>query len=272
VLPILLITGFFAYQAYQDVEPAYSAASQIVVLPAVASAESTDGGEGAADQPTLSNPYSASGGTRFAATVLARNLNNTAAIRQSLAIPSSTTEIFSATPSSTAPIVIINAQAASPARVLELLDQVTAQAGVVLEKFQTDAGAPVSTMYRLAPAVPVAEVENVTPSPLRTVGAIVVIGLGLATLVAATLDSYLRRRADRRKAAVAGKDSASAEAVDVRDPVSGPLTNGQRSAPADGSRSAEGRRMGIQRPVNGRGAHGENGAVPRTKDQPTSRH
>jgi hypothetical protein len=192
-LPIVLIAGFFAQQAYKAVEPAYTASVTVVVLPSLAeSAGNPPPPEGV---PVPTNPFNGSGGARFAAAVLARNINSTA-YPQKIGLPPGH-GTFTADAAREQPIIQIDATASSPEAVVDLLDKVSAGAATVLNDFQAEAGAPEDKRYRAAAAVPVGKVEDVTPSRMRSAGAIGVLGLAVAAAPAAALDSALLRRRPR---------------------------------------------------------------------------
>lgn len=186
-LPLVLVTAVLAAGAYQAVPPVYTSSVSIVVLPA----NTPEVEESAA--PIPDNPYSGSGGPRFAASVLARNIN-TDGYRERIGLDVSDDVAFEASASNDQPMIRIDATAPTPELVLETLTAVTGQAGVVLAEFQTTAGAPEVKQYRIAAAVPADRVEDVTPSRLRSAGAIAVLGMGLAAALATALDALLRRR------------------------------------------------------------------------------
>ena len=191
-LPVLALTGWFAVQAYEAVPSEYTSTVSVVVLPSNVVQEEV---EGAPPQPD--NPYSGSGGPRFAAAVLARNIN-TEAYRERIGLGDAEGVTFEASASQQQPIIRIDAVAPTPEEVLTTLDAVVAQADEVLVEFQTQAGAVAPDLFRLAPAVPADRVEDVTPSRFRTAGAIAVLGGLVAAGLAAGVDALARLRRDRR--------------------------------------------------------------------------
>src|SRR5690606_34298013 len=96
----------------------------------------------------------------------------------------------------------------TPEAVLETLSVVAAAANEVLGEFQEAAGAPPSTWYRTAPAVPAAEVEDVTPSRWRTAGAVLAVGSAFAAALATGVDALINRR----------RRSSASEPTDVHAP------------------------------------------------------
>jgi hypothetical protein len=200
-VPLLLVTAGFAAQSYRTVEPVYSGTVSLVVLPSLKKA---DGAQAESEEASGRNPYSGQGGARFAVAVLARNVNSPA-FRSKLGLAPTSTELVQATTGSQQPIIQIDAQAATPDAVYALLDRASEQAGVVLNEFQAEAGAPADTRYRMAPGVPAGGVVDVTPSRLRVSGAIAVVGFGLAAALATVLDVVLLQRRRRREAGHDGR-------------------------------------------------------------------
>ncbi|RYV50774.1 hypothetical protein [Pengzhenrongella frigida] len=196
VLPVLAISGYFAMQAYEAVEPQYTASTSIVILPS----QTLPGEEGAVETPTLENPYAGSGGPKLAAAVLAKNIDSSS-FRDRLGMAPDDTSTFEASVAQTQPIITVDAMANSPEAAIATLDAVTESARVVLDEFQAVAEAPEAKRYLVAAAVPVSNVTDVTPSRWRTAGAILVVGAGLAALLAVALDAALKAR--RRDAVLA---------------------------------------------------------------------
>lgn len=187
-VPIVVVAGYFAQQAYEAVPSEYTSSVSIVVLPS----NTPDPVDEAAAAVLPDNPYSGSGGPRFAAVVLARNIN-TEAYRERIGLDGAQDITFEAIASTEQPIIAIDAFGPTPEVVASTLDAVAGQAEVVLRDFQTQAGAPEERLYRIAPAVPADRVEDVTPSRFRTAGAIGVIGLALAGIVGTAVDVVVRR-------------------------------------------------------------------------------
>jgi hypothetical protein len=201
-LPLLLLTALVSLRAYEGVPPRYTASVSFVVLPSLlVDARGDD------DSAAAVNPYSNQGGTYFAAAVLTKNINGTA-FRDRLGLTKDHTEVFEAWDSDDAPVVTIEATDNSQQQVYGLLDQIRTEAGEVLDEFQQAAGARRGSYYRLAPAVPVGPVQDVTPSRYRAAGAFAVIGLALTMAAAAGLDALLLRR--RRRSEEAAKEARAA--------------------------------------------------------------
>ncbi|HEX5333031.1 MAG TPA: hypothetical protein VFW79_10345 [Cellulomonas sp.] len=188
-VPIFALAAWMSFQAYQAVPSVYSSAVSIVVLPnsTPQPVEPTP-----AATPVPDNPYSGSGGPRFAAAVLARNINSRD-YRALVGLADAPDVTFTATASADQPIIRIDATGPTPEIVTSTLEAVTTEASVVLADFQTAAGAPEIKLYRIAPAVPADRVEDVTPSRWRSAGAILVLGVAIAVVLATSLDSGLRR-------------------------------------------------------------------------------
>ena len=194
-LPVLLVAGYLAYQSYQSVPAVYSSSVSVTVLkPVEPPPPPPDPETGEIVKPYEANPYS---GPDLAAAVLARNLNS-AAFEDALGLNEDRNQTVEADPARDEPIIQVIATAESPAAVGAILEEVTIRAGTILDAFQAEAGATEGARYKLAPAVPADVVEDVTPSRLRTAGAIVVMGLGVAAALATLLDMALERRAARR--------------------------------------------------------------------------
>ncbi|PVU83505.1 hypothetical protein DDP54_11425 [Cellulomonas sp. WB94] len=187
-VPIVALTAWMSFQAYQSVPSVYSSAVSIVVLPN----STPQAVEGTVETPVPDNPYSGSGGPRFAAAVLARNINSRD-YRNLVGLGDASDVTFSATASADQPIIRIDATGPTPEVVTSTLEAVTTEASVVLANFQTAAGAPEIKLYRIAPAVPADRVQDVTPSRWRSAGAILVLGAAIAVVFATSLDSALRR-------------------------------------------------------------------------------
>jgi len=191
-LPVMLVAGFLAFQSYQSVPAVYSSSASVTVLQPVAPPPPPpDPVTGEVVLPYETNPYS---GPNLAAAVLARNLNS-ASFEDGLGLDAELNQTVEADPARSDPIIQVIATAESPAAVEAILTDATARAATILDTFQAEAGATEGARFTLAPAVPTDKVEDVTPSRLRTAGAIVVIGLGLAAALATLLDMGLDRRA-----------------------------------------------------------------------------
>lgn len=185
-VPVVALTAALAMNAYSAVAPVYGSSVSVVILPALPN-PSSDGGEDAR------NPYASSGGPRFAAAVLSRNINGSE-YRNRIGLPEGSTVTFESTVATQQPIMRIDATGPTPESVLEVLDAVAAEAEVVLGEFQAAAGAEPSTWYRTAPAVPASEIEDVTPSRFRTAGAVMAVGAALAAALATAVDALINRR------------------------------------------------------------------------------
>ncbi|MGV8968638.1 MAG: hypothetical protein ACOH2F_20450 [Cellulomonas sp.] len=207
VLPVLAITGFFAMQAYQQVEPQYTASTSIVILPS----QPVAGAPANADTPTLDNPYAGSGGPKLAAAVLSKNINSST-FRDQLGLAAGDTSTFSSSVAQAQPIITVDATGSSPAAVLSTLDGVTAASRVVLDQFQAVAEAPEAKRYLVAAAVPASDATDITPSRWRTAGAILVIGIALAAILAVSVDAAMRSR--RR-----GEEQTDGSAPESPEPV-----------------------------------------------------
>jgi hypothetical protein len=187
-VPVLALTAWMSFHAYQSVPSVYSSAVSIVVLPN----STPQPADATAATPVPENPYSGSGGPRFAAAVLARNINSRD-YRELVGLGDASSVTFTATASADQPIIRIDATGPTPEIVTSTLEAVTNEASVVLANFQTVAGAPEIKLYRIAPAVPADQVADVTPSRWRSAGAILVLGAAIAVMLATSLDSALRR-------------------------------------------------------------------------------
>lgn len=240
-LPVLLVALVGAGFAYRSVAPVYTSSVSVAVLPSTP-APTAPGEE---QTPAGENPYSGSGGARFAAAVLARNIN-TGTYRDSVGLGGGDDVTFSAEASSQQPMIRIDATGPSPESVLDTLDRVAGQAGVVLNQFQVSAGASEATLYRLAVAVPADTVSDITPSRWRNAGALVAAGLVVAASLATALDLALRRRPERparteHELHPAGDGHAAA---DVVSPRQSPAETGD-SQLADGSGTPTGGGPGV---------------------------
>lgn len=207
-LPVLALAVFGAWKAYESVAPVYSSSVSIAVLPAAPVPDPTPTAPGAKVTPTPvpENPYAGSGGPRFAAAVLARNID-TGTYRNQVGLSDRSDVTYTASASTQEPIIKIDATGPTPETVTDVLDRITGQAGVVLNEFQTSAGAAPEALYRLAIAVPADTVSDVTPSRWRNAGAIVALGLALAAILATALDVALRRRPSARRRRVEDEDA-----------------------------------------------------------------
>jgi hypothetical protein len=192
-LPLVALTALFAYQAYESVEPEYTASRWIVILPSLEQdnlAPAPTQADAEVEPP--SNPYSGQGGSRFAVAVLTRNLNSTAfhaRIEPRLAGRGT----FEADAANEQPLIEIVAVAPREEDVYSILDAVVEEAAVVLHEVQMSANAPTETHYRIAPAVPAGPAEDATPSRFRVAGAIAVVGSGLSMILAVASDGLLTR-------------------------------------------------------------------------------
>lgn len=198
-VPMLLVVGLLAFQAYSAVEPLYTSSRSVVVLPSLDETAAQAAERGGEDEPDdEDNPYSGQGGSRFAVAVLKRNINSTA-FEDRLDLAKGVEQTFEAESSDDQPMIHVVVTAPSEQAVYALLDKVVAESAVVLDEFQAEAGAPEVTRYRIAPAVPAGPVEDATPSRLRSAGAIVVLGGGLVAALVVGADALLTRRRRREE-------------------------------------------------------------------------
>lgn len=237
-LPILALTGYLAAASYQAVEPVYTSSASIVVLPGV----SPDDSESEEEADSF-NPYSGSGGgPRLAASVLSRNIDGSA-FRDRLGLAEAPDLTWEASTADQQPIVTIDVTGPTPEIVLDVLDRITAEAAEVLIEFQSNAGASEGAGYRAASAGPSDMVDDVTPSRLRTAGAIAVVGAGLAAGFAAGVDALLTARRRRAEANTAkpkpilpksddGSKGLRASRLGSVDRASGPAEHGGGSGGA----------------------------------------
>ncbi|GAA3509890.1 hypothetical protein [Georgenia daeguensis] len=222
-LPVMLLAGILAYQAYQSVPSVYSSSVSVTVLaPVEPPPPPPDPVTGEIVEPYEANPYS---GPNLAAAVLARNLNS-ASFEDGLGLDPDRNQTIEADPARDDPIIQIIATAESPATVNAILGEVTVKAATILDQFQAEAGATEGARYNLAPAVPTDAIEDVTPSRFRTAGAIVVIGFGVAAALATLLDMGLehRRGARRRGAPEPGPAPAPGPGDEPATATAGPAT------------------------------------------------
>lgn len=259
-LPIMLVATLFAVQSYQAVEPRYSGSVSVVVLPSLPPGMTEEEAEAAAAaaESDAPNPYGGSGGTRFAAAVLSRNING-AAFANRLDLPDDANISFSASASQQQPMIRFDAEASNPEAVVAALDAISTEANVVLNEFQAEAGAPQATRYRVAPAVPVGDIEDVTPSRMRNAGAILVMGLVAGAVAATVVDSAIARR--RREAAArtaegqgvekAAESSTDSASIEESDATTSPSEEDE-SALAPAGQSTSGTAVGTTRRSGGK--------------------
>lgn len=257
-LPVLALAIVGAYKAYESVAAEYSSSVSIAVLPAAPVPTPTPT-PGAEKTPAPENPYAGSGGPRFAAAVLARNIN-TGTYRAQIGVTDRPDVTFTATASTQQPMIKIDATGPTAESVLDTLDRVTGQAGVVLNEFQTSAGAPQETLYRLAIAVPADTVTDITPSRWRNAGALIAVGLAAAATLATALDVALRRR----RAARGGRRKAAANVTepDETGELEDDKTPDEERAAADGAVAAERSHPAIPAPIVPDGAAAPERDVP----------
>lgn len=257
VLPVLAISGYFAMQAYEQVESQYTASTSIVILPS----QSEAGVDPESEVPTLDNPYAGSGGPKLAAAVLAKNIDSSA-FRDRLGLTPTDTSTFEASVSQSQPIITVDAIASTPEATLATLDAVTESARVVLDEFQAVAEAPEAKRYLVAAAVPASSATDVTPSRWRTAGAILVIGTILGMILAVAVDGALRRRSDRTLA----EPEQTRDDIDGIDGIDGPVTGASSTRPVERAdvASAE-EETGEPRPRGRSGRETHAAAIPRAR-------
>ncbi len=198
-VPMLLVVGLLAFQAYSAVEPLYTSSRSVVVLPSLDETAAQAAEEEEVEPDDEDNPYSGQGGSRFAVAVLKRNINSTA-FEDRLDLEKGVEQTFEAESSDDQPMIHVVATAPTDQAVYALLDRVVRESAVVLDEFQAEAGAPEITRYRIAPAVPAGPVEDATPSRVRSAGAIMVLGGGLVAALVVGVDALLNRRRRREEA------------------------------------------------------------------------
>ena len=205
-LPLLLIVGWFSYDAYSTVKPVYYAHAVVGLTPPSTKIYSPPQGVALARNGLLDI-----GGADLIANMTAVGLREPSALDGVVAgggLPDYTSRLFPL-PSGTQPLpmVMIEETAADPAAVTRTLELVIAQADKTLRRLQQQARVPEEEMVTpfvvSPPSVPTAGM----PSRTRSTVAIFVAGAGLTVIATVFADILL----SRLSAAMRRRRSAAAE-------------------------------------------------------------
>lgn len=178
----LLLTIGFCVAALSLVAVQYEANSTVLLIP-----PTTTVGAGG-------NPYLALGGLQGAADVVARAMSGASVSNEVTPPGGSASYTFQVDATSSAPMLVIQAQDSSAAGAIATLDGLLAKAPQVLNALQTQVGAPPKSFINVGPItkdkIPVVNRKNQT----RAVVVAGVVGLAVMLFGTNLLDGYLVKR------------------------------------------------------------------------------
>jgi len=196
VLPLLLITAWFAHKSYISVKPVYYSSAVIGIAPPSMRIDQMELGV-----PVPRNGLLDVGGAPLIAQMAAEGLHNPDVVQRVVAAggqPNYTARMFPVPATSPPlPLIMIEATESQSADATKTVELVIAQADSTLRTLQQLAGVPGDQMVApftvSPPSVPAAGM----PSRTRSTIAIFVAGAGLSVLIGTVVDVLLMRRKSR---------------------------------------------------------------------------
>lgn len=205
VVPLLLVTAWYAQASYKAVKPVYYSQAVISLAP-----PSTRVDQSLPGAQVPRNGLLDVGGATLIANIAAYSLHNPATVERVVAAggqPNYITRMFPVAPTQQQlPLVMIEATENNPADATKTVELVIAQADPTLKELQRQARVPDDQMVVAFVVSPPSFPAGATPSRTRSAISIVIAGTGLAVLIAVVVDVTLtkrkRRAQDSRPAAV----------------------------------------------------------------------
>lgn len=226
VLPLLLVTAWFAHKSYVSVKPVYYSSAVISLAPPSTRVDQSEPGA-----PVPRNGLLDVGGAELIANMAAYGLHNPDVVQRVVAAggqPNYISRLFPVPATSPQlPLIMIEATENNPEDATKTVELVIAQADSTLTTLQQQARVPddqmVTSFTVSPPSPPVAGM----PSRTRSTISIFAAGAALSVLVGTVLDVLMTRR----KARVKERGKADVEdAADTPPAPPRPETNGHHSA------------------------------------------
>ena len=146
---------------------------------------------------TATNPYLQLGGLTTAVDVLARALNDPR-VHDQIIKPGEAGDYLAQRDFLTAaPLLVVTAEATNANRARDIRDAVLQAAPEVLSELQATVGVPADSRLTMETIVSDGSADLVYKTVLRSIIAVVVLGLALSLLLAAAVDAWLIRRRAR---------------------------------------------------------------------------
>lgn len=198
VVPLLLITLWYAYGSYKDVKPVYYSQAVISLAPPSSRVDQSLPG---AQVPR--NGLLDVGGATLIANIAAYTLHNPATVERVVAEggqPNYITRMFPVAPTQQQmPLIMIEATEDTPADATKTVELVIAEADPALKDLQRQARVPDDQMVQSFVVAPPSVPAAAMPSRTRSAISIVVAGTGLSILLAVLVDVVAARRKRRTK-------------------------------------------------------------------------
>lgn len=198
VLPLLLITGWFAHHVYESVKPVYYSSTVIGIAPPNSRVDLP-----AAGALVPHNGLLDVGGPTLIANMAVFGMNDPTVAAQVVAAGGKSywARMFpSPAMEAPLPLILIETTQQDPVSAAKTIEAAVAQAGPVLHSVQQQAGVAEDLMVKPIVVSPQTPPSPGTPSRLRSTIAIFIAGSGLAILFAVVFDVLvMRRRASKNK-------------------------------------------------------------------------
>jgi hypothetical protein len=206
MLPLLLVTVWYSYQAYVSVKPVYYSQAVVGLAPPSFRID-----QAAAGQPVARNGLLDVGGASLLANMTALGVRQPAVVERVVAAggrPDFTAKMFPVPPTaSPIPLIMIEQTAPTPDAAKKTLQLVIGEVTASLKSLQQNADVPPETMVATFVVAPPSEPVAAVPSRTRATASIFVAGLGLSVVVTVLVDVLLGRR--RKKSVDAAPQTPS---------------------------------------------------------------
>lgn len=194
LLPLLLVTTWFSYDAYSSAKPVYYANTVIGFSPPSVRMDTP----GPLSNEVRRNGLLDIGGAALVANLTALGLKDPAVVGRIIAaggLPDYSAKVFPIVPPNPQlPLVMVEASSPDPATVPKTLELVTAQTEVTLRTLQQQANVPDDQMVSSFVVSPPGDPIGAMPTRTRSTMALFVAGAGLSVLVTVVADVLLSRR------------------------------------------------------------------------------
>jgi hypothetical protein len=196
VLPLMLITTWFAYNAYTSVKPVYYSNAVIGLAPPSSRLDQSELGV-----PVPRNGLLDVGGAPLIAQMGAIGLSDPSVVQRVVAAggqPNYISKLFPVPATSPPlPLIMIEATENQSADAIKTVEAVIAQADSTMRNLQAQAGVPDGQMVQTFMVSPPSQPAAGTPSRTRSTISIFLAGAGLSVLIGTVIDVVLMRRKPR---------------------------------------------------------------------------
>jgi len=196
MIPLLLLTAWYAHQAYASVKPVYYSQAVIGLAPPSYRID-----QAVAGQPVPRNGLLDIGGAPLLANMTALSLKQPTVVNRVVALggmPDYIARMFPTPPNAQPiPLVMIENTASDPAASMKTLELVTNEMSSALEAIQRQANVPPTMMVNSFLVSPPSRPVAAMPTRTRATASIAVAGIGLSVLTTVFVDVLLDRRRKR---------------------------------------------------------------------------